>query len=335
MVSVVFVSHAGSGELSVLALRDDGALTPIQRLSLGGQIMPLACSPDGRRLYVARRSPPLALLGFAVDPASGLLSPLGQAPLPHSMAYLATDGAGRYVLSASYDGDLVAVSPLDARGAPLAVQQVVATGRHAHAIRCDPANRHAWATSLGGHRLHTFDFDARSGRLTAHAPPDYALRAGAGPRHLVFHPSAPRAYVLNELDACIDVLSIDVSSGRPALRHTVPTLAERAEGLPWAAELRLTPDARRLYTSERRTSTIAGFAVDDCGDMLTPLGRWTTQTQPRAFAIDPSGRFVIVAGQGSDRVGVHRIDPRTGALTPVGEHDAPGHPSAVESIALR
>jgi 6-phosphogluconolactonase len=36
---------------------------------------------------------------------------------------------------------------------------------------------------------------------------------------------------------------------------------------------------------------------------------------PWSFALDPSGRWMLVANQGSDQVSVLKVDPRTGALT--------------------
>jgi len=39
---------------------------------------------------------------------------------------------------------------------------------------------------------------------------------------------------------------------------------------------------------------------------------------PRNFAIDPQGRWLLVANQGSDSIAVFRIDPRSGSLTDSG-----------------
>jgi Lactonase, 7-bladed beta-propeller len=43
--------------------------------------------------------------------------------------------------------------------------------------------------------------DPATGKLTAAAPDCVAAREGSGPRHAVFHPALPYAYVLNELDS--------------------------------------------------------------------------------------------------------------------------------------
>jgi 6-phosphogluconolactonase len=40
---------------------------------------------------------------------------------------------------------------------------------------------------------------------------------------------------------------------------------------------------------------------------------------PRNFAIDPTGRYLLVANQESNGIVVFRIDPKTGRLTDTGQ----------------
>lgn len=332
--TVVYVSNADSGEISVLALDEaSGALTPLQSMPCHGIVMPLALRPDRRVLYAARRNEPWSVLAFAIDAHDGTLAPLGDAPLAQSMACIAVDGSGRWLFSASYGGSLIALNPIDAAGRPQPPCWQQATEPKAHAMRAAPGNRFVYATSLGGDQVLQFAFDAASGTLTPLNPPAFAGRRGAGARHLVFHPDGRIAYLLNELDATLDVLAIDAVSGTLSALQTVSFLPPGFSGEPWGAELRLTPDARFLYTSERRSSTLAGFAVDAQG-RLAPIGHWPTQSQPRGFAVSPTGRHLIVAGQLSHAVGVHTIDTASGALTLRHERSVGRSPNWVEAIAL-
>lgn len=335
MGTFVYVSNADSGDISVLSLDEDrGTLTPIQQAEVGGNVMPLAIRPDKRVLYAARRSDPLAAVALRIDPADGTLSPLGEAPLPASMAYLSTDESGRWLFSASYGGNLVAVSPIAADGIPGAAHQQIPTGPKAHCMRALPGNGHVLATSLGGGVVLQFRFDDSTGTLTPNEPPLLSLRVPSGPRHLAVHPHAPIVMLLNELDASVDVLALDRARGTLSLVQTVGTLPPGFSGEPWASELRFTPDGRFLYTSERRSNTLARFAVDAASGALTPLGHHATQAQPRGFAISPSGRHLVAAGQASHRLGLHAIDPASGALTLVAEQDAGRNPNWVEVLEL-
>ena len=149
----VYVSNAESGDITVLHL--DPArrtLTPVQNVDIGGEVMPLALSPKRDRLYAARRSEPREVLSFAIDPKSGELAPLGAGALPHSMAYIATDRAGRFLAQrlVRRQSDC-GQRDRRQRRRPGGTQQVLPTEPNAHAILPDPSNRFVLrATSLGG-----------------------------------------------------------------------------------------------------------------------------------------------------------------------------------------
>lgn len=335
MGTVIYVSNADSGDISVLSLDErHGSLATLQTAEVGGMVMPMAISPDRRFLYAARRSEPIAVVAFGIERESGRLAKIGEAPLPDSMAYLSTDETGRWLFSASYGGNLVAVSPIGADGRPRPSTQQIPTAPKAHCIRALPGNRHVLATSLGGGLVMQFRFDADTGTLQPNMPYPLAMRTESGPRHLAVHPHAPWVVLLNELDGSLDVLALDAEHGTLTPHHTRRTLAPGFSGEPWASELRFTPDGRFLYTSERRSSTLASFAVDATSGDLTPLGHTATQAQPRGFSITPSGRFLIAAGQVSHRLSVYRIDADTGALTLTAEHDAGRNPNWVETLSL-
>jgi 6-phosphogluconolactonase len=336
---ITYVSCAGSGEIRVLALDlRDGSLRELQRLHLGGRLMPMALHPQRTHLYVARRSLLLAAISLRID-TMGLLQPVGEAPLPASMAYVSCDRSGRFLFSASYDAHRVAVNAIDDQGIVGTVLQQLPTEPNAHAIGADPGNRFVFSTSLGGERLQRFDFDARSGRLTPHATPGVLIEppAGgrAGPRHFVFHPNGRWLYVLHELDASVAVFAFDGANGGTTALQRIGTLPSGFDGAPWAAEIRIAADGRHLYTSERRSSTLATLAIDARTGTLTLAGRQATETQPRGFALDPTGRWLLCAGQVSGRVSSHPVHATSGALGPAAASIEVGaDPNWVETLAL-
>ena len=335
--TLVFVSCADSGELHVLHLASDTRqLHTEQVLALGGQLMPMALSPDGTRLYVARRSDPLAVVTLAVDARAGRAEVLAEAPLPASMAHVSTDATGRWLLSASYGADLVAVQAIAADGVVVAGRETAtyATGRHAHSALASPGNHFVLAASLGDGQLHRYRLDAATGALQPTDPAVFALPAGTGPRHLRFNARGDRIYLLGELDALVHVLAWDEVSGGLQLLQSLPTVPPGFAGPAWGADLHLSPDGRWLYTSERNSHTLAGFAIDAATGVLTPMGHWHTQLQPRGFAITPDGRYLVAAGQLSHRVGVHMIAPGNGALTQVGEHDVGLNPNWITVLSM-
>jgi len=332
---LIYVSCYDSGEL--LAYRLDpasGTLVPAQVLQPGGKLMPMAFSPDRRRLYVARRNEPLQALTFAIDPHSGELSPIGEGPLPHSMANLATDATGRFLFSASFGGDQVAVSPIGEDGVVGEALQVLPTRANAHCVAADPGNRFVLATCMGGGVVMQYRFDAATGRLWPNAVPMMEPHAGASPRHLVFGPQARFVYLLNELDAAVDVLAFDAASGTLSTVQTIASLPAGATEKPWASDLHLHPDGRFLYSSERRSNLLSIFEVDAGTGRLTLRGHMPTETQPRGFAITPDGAFMVVAGETSHHLSVYRIDAATGALELTSRHATGQSPSWINTLQL-
>jgi 6-phosphogluconolactonase len=309
----VYVSNADSGDISVLHLTAQGELRLQSTVNLGGNLMPMSLSPSRRMLYVARRSDPMAVLSLAIDPQSGDLHRVDESALPASMAYISTDRTGRFLLAASYPGHQLSVSPVAQDGTVGAVQQVVPTGHHAHAILASPCNGFVLATSLGSGEIMVYAFHAETGRLSLAST--WHARAGAGPRHIRFAPSGRFVYVLNELDGTVDVLAWDAQHGRlRGEQNSLDILPPGFAGKPWAADLHLTPDGRHLYTSERTSSTLAQWAVDAATGALTLQGHTAVEAQPRGFAIDPSGRYLLVVGQLSHHLSCFAIDHDTGRL---------------------
>jgi 6-phosphogluconolactonase len=341
--TVVYVSNAGSKEISVFAMdRDSGELVPVQRVDVPGTecpsptSMPLAVGPGHRFLYAALRSDPFPVSSFAIDPESGRLSQLGSAPLPDSMAYIVTDRTGRFLLSASYPGAKLAINPIDDDGRVAAQPtQVLPTPPKAHCVVVGASNRYVYCTSLGGDIIMQLRFDAARGTVAPNEPAAIATRPGAGPRHLAFHPNGCLLYLLNETDATLGAYAVDAGSGTLGERQTVASLPPDFTGKPSAADLHVTTDGRFLYASERTTSTLAAFRIDAEKGTLSLRGRYPTETTPRGFAIDPRGRFLLAVGLASNAMTVHAIDPARGGLAAVRRYPQGDRPNWVEIVDLR
>jgi 6-phosphogluconolactonase len=332
---LVLVACADSRDIRVLALDPQaGRLAPLQVLPVGGQVMPMVVSADRRRLYAALRSAPYTLLTLEIDPAKGRLRELARASLPDSMAHLSLDRLGRWLFAASYPGHLVSVSPLDEAGVAGEPVQVLPVGPHAHASLATPHNDHVFVTALGADEVLGLRFDAAAGRLAPHAASRLSCRPKSGPRHLVLHPSGRWVYLLHELDARVDVLALDAARGVLQPLQTVSTLPPGFAGTPWAAELRLSADGGLLYTSERTSSTIAGFRVDARSGRLSPIGHWATEAQPRSFAIGPGGDWLVAAGQLSHQLALHAVDRNSGALSLQASVPCGRNPAWVEIVAM-
>jgi 6-phosphogluconolactonase len=341
--TVVYVSNAGDPAVGVFAMnRESGDLTMIANVQVPGTdkpsptSMPMAVSPDHRFLYAALRSQPYTVASFTLDPATGRLTHLGYAPLADSMAYIVTDRSGRFLLCASYPGSKLAINPIDAQGRVQGPPtQIIPTKPKAHCILVDPANKYCYATSLGGDIVMEWKFDAATGRLSPNSPASIAVKPGNGPRHLRFHPTRPFLYLITETTARIAAFAIDPATGTLGEIEIIDTLPADFHEQPAAADLHITPDGRFIYGSERKSSTLAGFAIDEATGKMSPIGRWPTEKTPRGFNIDPRGRFLLAVGLDSNAMTVHKIDPQSGVLTVAHQYPMGKMPNWVEIVDLR
>jgi 6-phosphogluconolactonase len=280
------------------------------------------------------RSQPFRVASFAIDPASGKLEKLGEAPLADSMANIDVDRSGKWLFAASYGGHKITVNSIDKDGIVGPVQQLIPTKPNAHAIHADAANRYVFATSLGGDSLSAWRFDAATGTLSPNEPALVASTAKSGPRHFAWDKSQRHAYLLCELDASLAVFDYDAARGTMREVQRTSALPPGFAGKPWAADLHLAPDGRHLYASERTTSTIAVYEVNAASGQLKTLSSVPTEQTPRGFAIDPSGRCLVASGQESHAIAVYAIDPSSGALTPLQRHAVGRNPNWVEIVEL-
>jgi 6-phosphogluconolactonase len=99
----------------------------------------------------------------------------------------------------------------------------------------------------------------------------------------------------------------------PATPAVAPKPDEKAA--IWAADLRLTPSGKFLYSTERNTDKIALLTVAPRTGKLTYIANFATERQPRGINIDPSGRYLVASGEKSDRLSVYRIDQASGKLS--------------------
>jgi 6-phosphogluconolactonase len=338
--TVAYVANADSNDIHVLELDTaSGKLTPVEQVPIPaiakpGSSIPLAVSPDRRVLYAGLRGEPLVAAAFAIDAASGRLKHLGNGALADSMAYVVTDRTGRWLLSASYGGNKVAVNPIGADGVVLPPSRVVPTPPNAHSILPDPSNRFVFAACLGGDAVMMFRFDAAGGDLAPNLPDRAGVKPKAGPRHLRFHPDGKRLYLVNELDGSVVVFDFDSTKGTLRAKQTTTAVPLGYKDKVWAADIHVTPDGKYVYASERGTSTLAGFAVDPAQGTLRPVGNFPTEAQPRGFAIDPTSRWVLSVGQRSHHLTCHAIDPATGKLRDAGRYKVGQNPNWVEIVIL-
>ena len=263
---------------------------------------------------------------FAIDQSKETLTLLNQeATLGADPCYATVDSKRKNLLVANYTGGSVTVLPIrpdGSLGTATDVKQHEGSGPkeqqkgpHAHCIILDRSEKYALVADLGADKIMIYQFDATRGKLTPNKQPFVQLQAGAGPRHLTFHPNGKYLYAINELDSTLSSFKFDDDDGELKQIETVSTLPSYFKGVSYCADVHVHQSGKFLYGSNRGHNSIVVFQIDRGNGKLKLLEHvWTQGDWPRNFAIDPYGRFLFVANQRSDNVVAFSIDQETGSL---------------------
>jgi 6-phosphogluconolactonase len=288
----------------------------------------LALSPSGDVLYAVREEEAGQVAAFRIDTASGDLTPLGEQPTRGSHpCYVSVDPSGRYVLSANYTSGNVAVHPVEAGGQLSEASDVVQhvgygpqtdrqDGPHAHMVTPTPSGDAYLAVDLGTDSVYAYVLDEATGQLTERT--QNRMRAGTGPRHLVFHPSGRYFYLSNELSNTVTVCSYDTTMTAAHELMELPAAPDSEPGTSLPSGIVLSPNERFVYVGNRGDESISVYEVGDQGARLIPIGRWSCGgSWPRHLTLSPDGDFLFCANQRSANIAVFRVDAPSGELSPV------------------
>ena len=322
--ATVYVGGSSS-TIAILSLDlATGALT--MRSEAPGGTSPTYLAWDGaQRFLYAGNGGQGRVTSYTIG-AAGALARLGDVSTAGmgymaSVTHLSVHPTGNWVLTAHFDSGHVAVLPVAANGLAGAPVDIEHPATEAHQIVSDASGRHVFVPCRSGNVIAQYGFDSATGQLTAANPALVQADAGAGPRHIAFHPNQQSAYVINELNGTITSYRYDATAGLLSMPQSISAapagMTERS-----SAHVVVHPSGKFVYASNRTTNTVGMFSVDATSGRLTTIGHETgggMVRTPRDFGMEPGGRFLIVANQGTNNVIVFRIDATAGTLTRVGD----------------
>lgn len=312
--SRVYCSRAQEKVIGLLELDlASGSLRKVDEQSLPAEPGALASSPGGRFLFACLRSSG-QLASFRIDSLTGRLTAINVVEAGADPAQISVDASGNYLLAAYYVAAKVTVHRIAADGS-LSEQpvQTLPTADKAHAIVPDRSNRFAYVPHTGPNLIYQFGWDAGAGRLTPLDPLRLERPANTGPRHLAWHPQLPIAYVDNEQGSSMTAYSMQ-ANGTLAPGQSATTLPADFRRDNSTAEIKVHPNGRTLYVSNRGHDSIAVIGIDPMGTQLTFIAAEPTEKTPRSFDLDPSGKYLLAAGESSGKLAVYRIAEDTGRL---------------------
>lgn len=274
-------------------------------------------SADGRTLYVTNEGDPngfvsaLSVADVTKPKLLNKVSSKGGAP-----THLSVHASQKYVLAANYSSGSVVVLPILAGGklgaaTDLVTHKADSGDAHAHQVVNDPTGQWVLSVDLGADSVYVYKLNVGTGKLALQQ--QLKLPAGAGPRHLAFHPNGRYAYILQELRPEVTVASWDPVAGKLKALSVVPAVPAGSTGDLFPGEVAVSRDGKFVYATVRGPNTLATFSVSGGGSVIKLVSSVSTGGNwPRHVALDPEEKYFYVSNQRSGTVTWLPRDASTG-----------------------
>jgi 6-phosphogluconolactonase len=164
--------------------------------------------------------------------------------------------------------------------------------------------------------IFAYRFHSTSGELTLSA----ASHAGLNPSFVRMHPNKRFLYTVNELgDGQASSLAVDVSTGALTLLNSQPTRGAHP------CYVSIDPAGKFMLVSNYSSGSLAVFPIEADGRLAPMSGfvehggtgpdpRRQERTHAHSIGFDLSGKHVLAADLGIDRVFVYRLNAGSGEL---------------------
>ena len=353
---LVFVTSSGKGAAGgITAFKlhaETGSLEKLKHYAELEEPFYLALSPDRNYLYSTHApedfgSGDTYVAAFQIDAANGSLRKINERSADGiTTCYVDVDPTGKALVFANYTSGSVGAFPLEADGSLGEMSSFVQhecgsmvnaarqEAPHAHCSVISPNGRHMFACDLGMDLVRGYALDAATAKLTRQS---YVRTiGGGGPRHFTFHPQGGYAYANNEMGNSVNVYRYDDVSGTLIERQVISTVPEDFAADSFTADIKITPNGRYLYCSNRGHDSLAIYAIgsDGCLSLVEIQPSLGNFAQNMAITVD--GQLLLCAnmldngeGESGENVVVFRIDAESGKLSPAQDPVALPGPSCI------
>jgi 6-phosphogluconolactonase (cycloisomerase 2 family) len=307
-------------------------LTRQTSLMLPGFVQEAWATPDGAFLYVAwsnggssytdsgvePRGDQHGITAFRLDAGGALRQQGPPAPLRSRPIHITGDGRGTHLLVAYNDPSGVSVHTINADGgvgAEVPQRDSIDAGIYAHQVRVLPSDRAVIVVTRGNEPTATSGedrgalkvFHYNDGTLSNEISIEPQEGLGFRARHLDFHPTRPLVFLTVEAQNRLQVYRRTDEGLEPTPLFSVSTLSDGGgvrQGQT-ASTIHVHPSGRFVYVGNRgrgdgRHNGIAVFQINQAtGEPSLIQNEDTRGFTPRTFALDPSGRVLVVGNQNS------------------------------------
>lgn len=271
-----------SGDLIAFAVRDDGSLAELGRLSRDvGTYCSLALSGNGRGLVAASYADG-EVDSFLLDKEGAALQRSSRISLPRF-----TRG--------DRDRDLA----------------------RAHDVEFHRDGRLVFATDIANQRVYSLTYlpETAELELLGHV----SAEAFVGPRHLIQDRASKHLYVLSQRGSVIVAFEQKADGGLEDFQAVTTIPMDPSTINNHSAEVLLHPSEKFLYASNRGHDSLAVFARRQDGTLSREQIISSGGKSPWSFVFAGGGDFLICSNRNSDNLVVFAVDQEAGQLTPTGQ----------------
>jgi len=267
---------------------------------------------------------------FQIMDGGNKLQPLNQqSSMGQNPCHISLTTNNKFVLIANYSSGNAAVYPVSSVGSLLPASGFVQhTGigvnparqeaPHAHYITPSTNGKFAYIVDLGIDKIMIYELTAK-GELISHKEQPYLqMTPGAGPRHLVIHPNNNQMFIANELNSTVVACDYDAKSGKLTITDTQSSLPEGFTGNNTTAAIRVHPNGKFVYCSNRGQNSIAVFAVEANGKLKKLQNFGEGLGVVRDFNITPSGNYILAGNLNLNNIVLLKVNS-DGTLSATGE----------------
>lgn len=315
------------GVYSLEMTPETGEIAPVSTIKAGEDPSFLAIDQKNSTVYVVNEIADGLVRAYDFDPSTGELSHLntirtGLADPCYCSVHPTMDA----LLVSHFNGAAISVLPIDNQGrlddptciinhSGSSVNPDRQQQAHPHSVVPGPDPQFVYVPDLGTDEVVIYRLSSTAEELDRIG--EVELPAGAGPRHIEFHPTREFAYLTNELHSTVTVFKWNTDSGDLTKIQDVQTIPHRVSNT--SADIHIHPSGDFVYGSNRGHNSIAVYRRLENGKLESIEYQSTRGTCPRNFALNPTGEYLYAENQTSDTVVVFTVELSTGSLSPTGD----------------
>lgn len=190
---------------------------------------------------------------------------------------------------------------------------------HVHMVYFSPDKNFVLANDLGLDKVFIYDYSPHATNQILTLKETVELKLGSGPRHAAFSKNGNFIFLIHELDGTLTTLRYNINGSLEILSE-MNTTPSGFNGSASSAAIKISPDGNFLYVSHRgELNSISTFKISENGQIDFVDRISTGGKEPRDFAIDPLGNFLLAGHQETNNIIVFKRDKTSGKLINTGQ----------------